>query len=811
MSLTGNNILGGASGQTTGYDIEQSLRFNSSDDPYLSRTPSSASNRKTFTISCWIKKSIDTTEHGAIASVQGGSNDNDYFSIELIKSGSNEDRLRVSGWSNSFRITTRVFRDPSAWYHIVVACDSTQSTANDRVKVYVNGVQETDFINTTNISQDANYGWNQTSAHHIGEEVSSDHHLDGYLAEFYSIDGTALTPTSFGETNEDTNQWVPIKYTGSYGTNGFYLKFQDSSALGDDSSGNTNDFTPTNLAATDQVLDSPTNNFCTMNPLDKASSSYNTLKEGNLHLEATGQGSALSTFAMSSGKWYWECLVTIEPTWWPVVGFCKTTANVGVGNQNYTGEQTGSWGYLTETGAWYVDGSTSSTYTAVSAGDIMQFAIDMDAGKAWVGINNTWVNSGNPGTGANAIVTSGLTGDITPAFSDSDAAGHDLVANFGQDSSFAGAKTAQGNQDGNGIGDFYYTPPTGFKALCSDNLSDPSIADPTKHFNTMTYSGNASTRSITGVGFQPDFIWGKQRNGTNAHALVNSVTGNTKYLSSQRNNVEDTQTDVVTSFDSDGFSLGASVGFDMNQSGSNLVAWNWKAGGTASSNEDGSITSSVSANTTAGFSIVSYTGNSTAGATVGHGLSQAPELVIAKERTNADSWLVFSEPLGNTKALFLNETSAPGTHTTYWNDTSPSSTVVTLGSDNKANGSGTIIMYCFHGIDGYSKVGSYTGNGSADGTFIYTGFRPAFVMVKSSNAIASWWMGDTARETYNGGAGTYGWLQANASDAEADYTAIDHLSNGFKLRDVHGGLNGSGNTYLYLAFAESPFKYSNAR
>ena len=161
----------------------KSLRFDSASDPYLSRTPATASNRKTWTISCWIKKNIDTTEHGAIANVYSGGNDNDYFSIELIKSGGNEDRLRVSGWSNSFRITTRMFRDPAAWYHIVVACDSTQVTANDRVKVYVNGVQETDFVNTVNPSQNANFGWNQAYAHHIGEEVSSNNHLDGYLAE----------------------------------------------------------------------------------------------------------------------------------------------------------------------------------------------------------------------------------------------------------------------------------------------------------------------------------------------------------------------------------------------------------------------------------------------------------------------------------------------------------------------------------------------------------------------------------------------------------------------------------------------------
>ena len=809
MSLTGNNILGGASGQTTGYDIEQSVRFNSPDSARLTRTAGTATSNDIGTFSFWIKRGLVSGGRGFFSNHSDASNRTQItFDADKIM------MYGVIGGSGSSPelVTTQVFRDPAAWYHIVIAVDVTQSTASNRVKIYVNGSQVTDFSTGTYPPQDTDLPLFSKTNMQVGAvyDGSVGGYYDGYFAEYYYIDGQALAPSSFGETNEDTNQWQAIEYDGSYGDNGFYLKFQDSSALGDDSSGNTNDFTVTNLVATDQVLDSPTNNFCTMNPLDKASDSYNTLKEGNLHLEATGQGSALSTFAMSSGKWYWECLVTIEPTWWPVVGFCKTTANVGVGNQNYTGEQTGSWGYLTETGAWYVDGSTSSTYTAVSAGNIMQFAIDMDAGKAWVGINNTWVNSGNPATGANAIVTSGLTGDITPAFSDSDAAGHDLVANFGQDSSFAGAKTAQGN-GGDGE-DFYYTPPTGFKALNTDNLSDPSIADPTAHFNTVLYTGNSgSNQSVTGVNFSPDFLWIKPRDYVDNHGLIDSVRGGNYNLWSNSTSAEQDNTggnDAVT-LDSDGFTVNQ-FSNSWNRNGYLFVSWNWKAGGTASTNENGTIDSSVSANTTAGFSIVNWNGTE-ASATIGHGLSQAPELIIVKDVDSARSWPVNIENITGTanQYLLLDTTAAQATSTAYWGGT-PGASVFTVGDSANTNDDASMIAYCFHSVEGYSKIGKYTGNGSTDGTFVYTGFRPAFVMIKryDSSSGANWILLDSKRDTFNAVEDS---IYANLSNAEDATDRLDFVSNGFKLRQNGTTVNTSSGTYIYLAIAESPFKTSNAR
>ena len=799
MSLTGNNIIAGSSGQSTGYDIDQSLRFDDGSSPTLSRTPASAGNRKTWTWSCWLKRS-DTSTYQVLFGTGNFRSGSSYGGMYFEGTGGRHGCLYLYDPANSCsKQTTAQFRDPSAWYHIVGVMDATNTVA----RIYINNEEQTDFITNVNpTNTDGNF--NDNTLTFIGGNASTSvDYLDGYLAEVHLIDGQALTPSSFAETDADTNQWQAIKYAGSYGTNGFYLKFQDSSALGDDSSGNTNDFAVTNLVATDQMIDTPTNNYCTMNPLAKASSaapSYTSLKEGNLHLEAGGQGSVMSTFAMSSGQWYWECLVTIAPSWWPVVGFGKTTAAVGLGNQNYTGEQAGSWGYKTDGGQFYIDGSINATYTSVSAGDIMQFALDMDAGKAWVGINDTWVNSGVPASGTNAIVTSGLTGDITPIFSDS-GSGHDLVANFGQDSSFAGAKTAQGN---GGTGeDFYYTPPAGFKALNSDNLSDPAIALPTDHFDTVLYTGGASFSKIE-TGFAPDLNWIKARSTTYPHILSDSVRGVSKYIQSNDTAIEVTDVNFVTSFDSDGVSIGQTS--YINADAITFAAWNWKGGGAAVSNTDGSTTSSVSANTTAGFSIVKYAGNDTAGNTVGHGLSQAPELVITKNLGTVFNWVVSTENVTGTtdQYLVLNDTAAASTNSNYWQSVGAS--LLTFGDSSAVNQSSRdFIAYCFHSVEGYSKVGSYTGANSTDANFIYCGFKPALVLLKNSGAAEQWCLYDDQRNPYNV---VNDRLRPDSSAAEAVHGALDFVSNGFKIRSADIS---APQGYIFYAVASSPFKTSNAR
>jgi len=327
---------------------------------------------------------------------------------------------------------------------------------------------------------------------------------------------------------------------------------------------------------------------------------------------------------------------------------------------------------------------------------------------------------------------------------------------------------------------------------------------PTDYFNTVTYSGTGSTQSITGVGFQPDWVWGKGRTlvGYN-HGLVDSVRGVSKLIYSNLTEAEETYSTGVTSFDSDGFSVGS--GNVFNNGSNTYVAWNWLAGGTASSNTDGSITSTVSANTTSGFSIVSYTSTGS-NATVGHGLGVAPSMMIFKRRSgDTENWPVYHKDMGATHIMLLNATDAKSDTATRFNDTEPTSSVFSLGTSGDTNGgTSPFIAYCFAEKKGYSKFGSYTGNGSTEGTFVYTGFSPSFVMLKRTNTTGSWTMYDNKRHTYNPN-GEY--LLANSNGASVDFDNVDFLSNGFKLRDASFN-NGSGDTIIYMCFASSPFTTS---
>jgi hypothetical protein len=347
-----------------------------------------------------------------------------------------------------------------------------------------------------------------------------------------------------------------------------------------------------------------------------------------------------------------------------------------------------------------------------------------------------------------------------------------------------------------------------------------TIDDPSAHFITTLYTGDGNDdRSITNSAnagdFKPDWLWIKQREQTRGHALQDSNRGATKYLGSHTTSAENTNANGVQAFETNGFQLGTDT--DINQNTGSYVAWQWKAnGGTTSSNTDGSITSTVQANTTAGFSIVTYVSNNTEGATFGHGLSSAPEIVIIKGRDSADNWAVFNgTSTTNSRSLHLESTgpeipvSSYNFWNLYWDETRPSSTVVTLGVDAKVNKSGNenFVAYCFHSVKGYSKIGKYKGNGSTDGAFVYTGFKPAWVLIKAIDRTVEWTLIDNARDTFNP-AGKQ--LSPNASDreyADAEHHAErDFLSNGFKLRGTANATNASSsNNYVYMAFAENPF------
>jgi hypothetical protein len=385
------------------------------------------------------------------------------------------------------------------------------------------------------------------------------------------------------------------------------------------------------------------------------------------------------------------------------------------------------------------------------------------------------------------------------------------IANFGQDSSFASNKTSQGKQDSNDIGDFYYTPPSGFLALCTKNLPNPAVI-PSEHFNTVLYSGTGSNQAVS-VGFQPDFTWVKERNSSTDHGLWNSVVGASKYLKSNGADAESSSNSYgMQSFDSTGFTMGTSGNF--NGSGDTYASWNWKANGTGVSNTSGSITSTVSANADAGFSIVKYVGNQSAAQTIGHGLSAIPEMIIVKDTTLAKQWAVYHTALGNTHSLKLNDTSASYDNANRWNDTTPTTTLFSVGTSDETNYTGdTHIAYCFHSVDGYSKVGSYTGNGSTSGNFIYTGFRPAFVLIHNAGDGGGWPIADDGRGDFNSAeaGGGHPHLRAHSTGVEGDSGRIDLLSNGFRPTVNYGELNSSPFTYVYIAFAEVPFKFSNAK
>jgi hypothetical protein len=347
------------------------------------------------------------------------------------------------------------------------------------------------------------------------------------------------------------------------------------------------------------------------------------------------------------------------------------------------------------------------------------------------------------------------------------------------------------------------------------------INKPSDYFNTVTWSGDNTDKTISGVGFQPDWIWWKQRNGTDDHRLIDSVRGegtaSYKILFSDLTDAEIDGNDNggsqgnINAITSDGFSgvQGTSGWNNWNGSGLNYVGWNWLAGGTGSSNTDGSITSSVSANTTSGFSIVSYTGTG-ANATVGHGLGVAPSMVIIKNRTTAaQNWQCYHSALGGTKAIELNNGGASFTDSTRFNDTNPTSSVFSIGTATDVNtSSASIIAYCFAEKTGYSKFGSYTGNGNADGPFIYTGFKPAFFIAKSTSGT-NWKLFDNKRaNTFNPTQTPFNVNEADAEDDNAAY-ALDFLSNGIKLKNTNGNLNNSGNTMIYMAFAEEPLVGTN--
>jgi hypothetical protein len=356
---------------------------------------------------------------------------------------------------------------------------------------------------------------------------------------------------------------------------------------------------------------------------------------------------------------------------------------------------------------------------------------------------------------------------------------------------------------------FAYTAPSGFKALCTANLPAPTIVKPSTVMDVVTYTGTGSTLTPTSsLGFSPDLVWIKSRSAATDNTLYDVVRGAQARLESNTTDAEVTSDNGLTAFNSAGFTLGTLA--QVNTSSATYAAWTWDAGSSTVSNTAGTITSSVRANASAGFSIVTWTGTGGT-ATIGHGLGVAPSLIIVQTRTgtNNRNKPVYHASIGNTGALVLDQTAATTTASSFWNNTSPTSTVFSSGGDQNTNqNASTYVAYCFAPVAGYSAFGSYTGNGSADGPFVYTGFRPKFILVKNTVATESWWITDSARDTYNV---TKNYLAPNLSSAEGSSAVFDFLSNGFKVRTNFTSHNGNTHSIIYAAFAESPFQYSRAR
>ena len=779
-----------------GYNLTNSLRFRSSASAGLARTYSATRTSGTIiTFSTWLKRgSLAATNQTLFFGYDGSSAATS--ALAFSQDGYNDQiTFQFGGSSGTLLATLPVYRDPSAWYHIVLAIDTTQATNTNRVKIYVNNVQVTSFSNTFYPSQNATHQFLLSNANNgIGyRKTDNAAYFDGYMAETHCIDGQALTPSSFGQTSATTGVWQPKKFVGTYGTNGFYLPFTDNSALttssnvglGKDFSGNGNYWTTNNISITsgvtyDSMTDVPTltsataANYCVLNPLSKGTNT--SITNGNLSASygSAAWTSAFGTLGVSTGKWYWEATLTSAGT---DVGVGISTNPAGSAN-SYIGGDVNSWGYYANNGNKWNNGSSSSYGATYANGDVIGIALDLDAGTLTFYKNNT-----SQGTAFSSLASN----TYFPALSVNNSS---FAVNFGQRP-------------------FSYTPPTGFVALNTFNLPTPTIGATAstqagKYFNIALYSGNSTARTISGLGFQPDFNWTKPRNAVGSHVLTDAVRGVTNFLETNSTGAEQTGSTGIQSWNSDGYALG--TGNDWNITGETFVSWNWRASGTTVTNTAGSITSTVSANTSSGFSIVTYTGTG-ANATVGHGLGVAPKMVIIKSRSTSDFWVVWQTALSGTEYLLLNSTNGKSTAATYFNSTTPSSTVFSLGSDSRPNGNGTTyVAYCFSEVAGYSKFGSYVGNSSADGTFIYTGFKPAYVMRKRVDSTSDWVIADDARNPNN--EVTYR-LYANVSDSEGG-EALDFLSNGFKNK-ADGSLNTSGGTYIYMAFAENPFKYSLAR
>ena len=786
-TITPDSALGGV-------QIQRSLRFNSADNEYLIRTCSSEGNRVKWTWSGWVKRTrVDRTSYALLTSQNdgdGGGN-NGIGSIYFHSDNKIHVYYDTTGSNNSGAINDVKYRDTNSWYHIVWQVDA----ANSASKIWVNGVEQSVGVQPVS---GYNYTMNQAGKRMtIGVDAWDLYtYSDTYIAETHFSDGQLYAASDFGYTDAQTGQWRPkngnvIKSNITYGTNGFWLDFRDATStttLGYDYSGNGNHWTLTNMSVANGAdvnftSDTPTSNFCVMSDVDKDNI---TCTNGGLELTQADPsvGTRIrGTYAMppNTGKYYYEMEIQTGSSY--VFGM-KSTYRLGSG----TSGNEERYAYYGHNGN-KLDASSSTSYGATySGGDKVAILYDSDSGEVYFYKNN--VSQGLAFTGVN-------TTDYHPfVYLDNYGTSPIVHMNFGQRP-------------------FAYTPPTGARGLSSKIFPTPvpaGIVRPQRHFDSILYTGNGSTQSPSGLEFTPDFVWIKARSVGHSHDWFDSVRGVSKTFYSNGRNEESSFSGLLTSFHRGGFTVGNWD--DVNQNGTTYVAWCWKAGGAAVTNNDGNITSSVSANQEAGFSVATYTGSTASGAlTVGHGLGRKPAWVIIKRRDGGNhDWIIGHQGLAtnafaNNKFLKF-ETSGTFTNSLVFG-VEPTTTVTQIVTDGSAGASnltstGTYVMYSWAEIPGYSSFGSYIGNGSDDGPYVHLGFKAAWIMIKLvDGGNDDWPIYDNKRDPDNPCDHR---LFANASTAEGavGQEHFDILSNGIKFRKQKNPFNNSGKIYIYMAFAERP-------
>jgi len=767
------------------YRTARSIRFRKNGPTYLQRSFLAAGDFTKWTYSVFLKIGDLVSDNLAILSA--GPDANNLGSIRI--SANRFEAFLYAGGAIVWRVaSTALFRDGTQHLHMVVHYDSLQAAAVDRVKLTINNVA----IPLSAVEAFGNSGGgmyiNTATQHMIGCTVNyATTCFDGVKSNIRFVDGQIVPASAFAMSDPATGMWVPKKYTGTFGAQGSLLDFEDISAatassLGRDTSGNNNNWTPVNFSVvpTDKYfcgsLDVPTTyadggtgrgNYCTLNPADKGSSV--SLYEGAL--TTTPNSSAWSnirgTYWMTTGKWYFEAMFGVAGMT-SMFGVC----DVAMSRETYAGQVAGGWSIHAANGFFYSNGSSIDSGTgAWAAGDVVRIAVDMDAKKIWFGRNGVWLGaSADPAAGSGPAY-SNLTAEVAACVSVNNSVIGATYVNFGQRP-------------------FAFSPPTGFKALNSANLPDSTIVNSKKYYNAVLYNGSGATpQNVTGIGFQPSMVWGKSRSAVTNNNIYDDERGAGALLITNASSAELTGGELST-FTSDGFSLGANV-YQLNQQGSAMIARCWKRG------------------VVAGFDMVRYTG-SAAARSIAHGLGVVPALKIVKQRTSRD-WFVNHKGHPPTVYQLLDGSDAATTNATVFSGGDTSS-VFNIGASGAVNTAGeNYIAYLWAEIPGFSRFGSYGGTGSADGPFVNCGFRPAFIMIKRLDGATNWITYDALRTPLNP---VLAMLFADAADAETTANAgypIDILANGFKIRGIGGAENAAGGTYIFMAFAEAPFKYARAR